>query len=538
MDPQPPTSLLLTLLEQHPDGLLVTAPDGTVRFANGAAAALLGRRREELVGGRAPELPRDAGPRTVELADPQGGARVVQVCWQETCFEGAPARLATLRDATSGIERQTLERSAQARQRVFEELRELAALKSQIIEVVAHELRTPMTVLRSSLGLLLDGSLGELSGQQLEFLQLMQRNLDRLNRFSTDVLSLSRLESGHLTVRCCELTLPEALSPTLALLQVAAHDRGVRLEVPDEAAPPLRLFADPDALSQVVFNLVQNAITHCPPGTKVVFSYGPLDQDLAELSVADDGPGIPQGDLPRIFERFYQVNRAHGPGYRGTGIGLAVCQGLVERMGGKIMARSQLGQGTTFRFLLPSRPRAQGQEVRFGQLALFMGHVSPEQLQQALQEQAAGRRDKKIGEILLERGHLTPGGLQQVLATQESAPGMSGPRLRDVPGDARLGNLASHYGFIDAEQLEEAVCIQATLREGGKDIKLGEVFVQKKYMRSEDVIMVLHMQRQVEGRGQGEPQACCPDCGVPLQQAPAPAGSLRLDLPPEPEPDP
>jgi PAS domain S-box-containing protein len=432
-----------------------------------------------------------------------------------------------VRDITESKKSEAIQRTLEAKKLVLEELSELNEIKGQFIEVVAHEMRTPMTVIRSGVGLLLAQSLGDLNPKQKEFLELIERNIDRLSRFTTDVLSLSKLDSGKFALRPEMVALLRVIEPPLEMLKVNAAEKQIAISIHQDLDPGLEVCADPDGLSQVVFNVVNNAIMHCPEGTRVELSCSRLDEDFVELLVRDDGPGIPRDSLERIFERFYQVGRKTGPGYKGTGIGLAVCKGLVEKMGGRISADSTVGEGTTFRVLLPTSLAKN--EVLFGKIAMFMGHVTPAQLREAIHAQIASENRRKIGEILRDKGYISEVQVDEVLQSQKESLAKPHPVLPASKGEGMLGQLAARYGYISEDQLNECVCIQAMLKDGGKEIRLGQVLVEKEYMSADDIIMVLHMQKQHIGicreckgrfnvvrRVEKEPIPC-PRCGEALE---------------------
>jgi len=308
-------------------------------------------------------------------------------------------------------------------------------------------------------------------------------------------LSLSKLDSGRINVQVKEVSLYDALRPTLEMLKVKAKEEQISV-LYEGLKGDFKVCVDPDALCQVAFNLVNNAIIHCAGGTTVTLSAELLENDFVEVHVTDDGKGIPEEALGRIFERFYQVGRTSGPGYRGTGIGLAVCKGLVEKMGGKIYVESTAGQGTTFRYLLPTAA-AKG-ETLFGRIALFLGYVSPDQIKDAIEVQMRSEEDanKKLGEILMDQGYLTRIEVDEVLQNQQCSLAKPHRHLPNAMGEALLGQLARRYEYITDEQLNAALREQALQRESGEHVRIGQVMVEKDYMSPEDIIMVLHMQKQ------------------------------------------
>lgn len=221
-------------------------------------------------------------------------------------------------------------RKLEAEKLVVKELRELDRMKDEFVETITHELRTPMTPLKSTLEMFVDGTLGEITPQQREYVEMMSKNVERLSRFTTDVLSLSRLDSGTYVLRPQEMSVFSVVRPAIELLKKRAETKNISLSL--VVRTEIFSYADPDAVSEVIINLVNNAIVHCPGGTQVVISSRSLGEDFVEVSVADNGPGISQNVVEKIFDRFYQAKRTRGPGYRGAGVGLTICKALVEKM--------------------------------------------------------------------------------------------------------------------------------------------------------------------------------------------------------------
>lgn len=247
-----------------------------------------------------------------------------------------------------------LSRELQAQKLLVEKSKELDRRKDDFISTVTHEIRTPMTPLKSAIEMLLDGTLGNLSDQQREFIEMMARNVDRLAQFATEVLTLSKLESGSYKLTPEVLSLRETLSPVIDLMRQKAIRANSTVSLDIDAKT--HSYADADSLSTVVTNLVNNAIVHTGKGTAIVVSCRKPSVRFVEISVSDNGQGIPEDAQPNLFDRFYQAKCQPTPGYRGTGVGLAVCRALVEAMDGQISVKSRPGEGTAFRFTLPTSP--------------------------------------------------------------------------------------------------------------------------------------------------------------------------------------
>jgi signal transduction histidine kinase len=232
------------------------------------------------------------------------------------------------------------------------QLRDLNQLKTQFLSNVSHELRTPLTSIQGSADNLLDGIVGELSPPQREYVDLIRASTHRLMPFVDDLLDLSRMENGRLVLALQSFQVGQVLEGTIKSLQPLASERQVTLHL--EPAPGgLIVRADSDRLSQVVTNLVENALKFTPAGGRVTITAARADPESIRISVTDNGPGIPEAEQQRIFEKFYQVQGKPQPGRGGAGLGLSIARGIVEAHGGAIGVESKPGHGSTFWFTLP-----------------------------------------------------------------------------------------------------------------------------------------------------------------------------------------
>ncbi len=220
----------------------------------------------------------------------------------------------------------------------------LERARSAFIANASHELRTPLTALGGYLELLTEGGLTE--AERSEFLETMGEQVQRLTKLATDLLDLSRLDAGGLTVAHEEIELSELASDSAREMQALAARRGS--SVVAAADGPALALGDEGRVLQVLRVLVDNALRHTPPGSSVTLSTETTPWG-ASVIVADDGPGIPPELLERVFERFY---RGPGAAARGTGLGLAIARELAERMDGRLLVTSNAG-GTRFALELP-----------------------------------------------------------------------------------------------------------------------------------------------------------------------------------------
>ena len=232
---------------------------------------------------------------------------------------------------------------------------EVDRMKSEFISTVSHELRTPLTSIKGSLALLLDGDL-HLDEEVAELIRVSKRNADRLVRLVSDVLDLSKIEAGKLDLRLEPQRPDRLMRDSIAGMHGFAGQMGVVVEQTEGERLPLVL-ADPDRVTQVLTNLLSNALKFSERGSTVSVH---AERDLAQVvfSVKDRGPGIPTAFRTKLFTRFAQAERQQRE-QAGTGLGLAICQALVLKHGGKIWCESEPGQGATFFFTLPVTDRVE-----------------------------------------------------------------------------------------------------------------------------------------------------------------------------------
>ncbi|MGH2562283.1 MAG: ATP-binding protein [Thermomicrobiales bacterium] len=220
-------------------------------------------------------------------------------------------------------------------------------LKSALLAAVSHDLRTPLAAIKTSATSLLDQSVVWDEDARSEFLQAIDEETDRLSLMVGNLLDLSRIEGGAFRPDKEWYDVAELVADVAGRLANRADQHDLTTDV--EPDLPLACF-DYVELAQVLVNLVENAVKYTPPGTAIALSARRIGEAIA-FGVMDRGPGIPATQLPRLFEKFYRASNAAHAG--GTGIGLAICKGLVEAHGGRIWVESRVGEGTAFRFTIP-----------------------------------------------------------------------------------------------------------------------------------------------------------------------------------------
>lgn len=224
---------------------------------------------------------------------------------------------------------------------------EAIKLRDDVMATVSHDLRNTVGVAYSAASLLLDIPLPEHS--KTEQLKLIRRAADQANRLIEDLFVVATQESGTFNVVPRPVTVSALLEEAETLMAPIANEANVRLVV-DQPENDTDLKADPDRIFRVFSNLIGNAIKYSPAGESVHLSVK-IDRDAVAFFVRDHGPGISKDVLPRVFDRFYQVEGEQGAG--GAGLGLAIAHAIVTAHGGTIGVDSEIGAGTTFRFTLP-----------------------------------------------------------------------------------------------------------------------------------------------------------------------------------------
>lgn len=229
-----------------------------------------------------------------------------------------------------------------------EQLMKADDAKTEFVNTLSHELRSPLTATRGSLGLVLGGVAGPLPDKATELLQVSQRNLERTLRLINGVLDLEKIQAGQFRLDLSPVDLVEMAQESLHGIAGMALDRGVALSFADLPPGEWRVLGDMDRLIQCLTNLLSNAIKFSPEKGRVMVALSRETSGL-RVSVSDQGPGIPESFRPRIFGKFQQA--AHKQG--GTGLGLAITRKLVEAMGGRVGFESTEGKGTTFHMEFP-----------------------------------------------------------------------------------------------------------------------------------------------------------------------------------------
>jgi signal transduction histidine kinase len=227
--------------------------------------------------------------------------------------------------------------------------------KSEFLANVSHELRTPLTAIKGFVDNMLDGLTGEMTPQQLRYLTRIKANTDRLARLINDLLDLTRIEAGRLELRPTTLLLTPLVTEVVASLRPMAEDKHIQLAVA-AADPDATAWADRDKVTQVLMNLLGNALKFTPAHGHITVTIARDGTGSVRIAVTDTGPGIATEEAAKIFDQFYQVAHAGTQRPHGTGLGLAIAKALVEMQHGRLWVESVVGRGSTFAFTLPVLP--------------------------------------------------------------------------------------------------------------------------------------------------------------------------------------
>jgi two-component system phosphate regulon sensor histidine kinase PhoR len=338
---------LAAVLDQMTDAVLIASAEGRIKFANPAANALFGPnlidrsvtetlRNHQLI--QAWHRCQESGEIQIETTEMAAQRRHLQLTIIPD--QHAPGgSLLVVQDLTR--------------------IRRLETIRRDFISNISHELRTPLASLKALTDTLQDGALSDPEAAP-RFLSHIATEVDALTQMAQELLDLSRIESGQVELELKPVAPKKLLASAAERMRLQAERAGLSLYV--ECPPNLpKVHADEPRIEQVLVNLIHNAVKFTPPGGDICLiadialapssqGEGQADEGCVRFAVRDSGVGIPADDVPRIFERFYRVDRSRAGG--GTGLGLSISRHLVESHGGRIWAESREDEGSSFYFTL------------------------------------------------------------------------------------------------------------------------------------------------------------------------------------------
>jgi signal transduction histidine kinase len=239
------------------------------------------------------------------------------------------------------------------------QLKEIDTLKSDFVSTVSHDLRSPLTLMRGYATML--EMAGELNEQQQNYSRMIVQGVDNMARLVNNLLDLGRIDFG-VGLQVEAIPVLDILERVTSSLQLQAKQKQISMGVEIPRDLPHSIEVDPTLLQQAVYNLVENALKYTPEGGVVTIRLQTPSNALV-FAVQDSGIGIPESDLPRLFEKFYRGTNREALTKRGTGLGLAIVKSIAERHGGKVWVESELGKGSTFYLQIPLTQSKSAQRV-------------------------------------------------------------------------------------------------------------------------------------------------------------------------------
>ena len=318
------------IIENSKDGIIIVDEKSAIRFLNPAAIRFLNKEQSALMERPFPYPVRHDSSIEVHIIRGNGEPGTGELQAVDIQWEGSNAHLITIRDITERV--------------IYDRL------KDEFVSNVSHELRTPLTSMRESVAQVYDGILGQINETQQKYLSVCIRNIDRLRKIVNELLDISKIEAGKIQLQKDKNDLVEIIRTSSEVFVPVMKKRGLDFEMilPDEFLP---VYADKDRIIQVMNNLLGNATKFTSEG-KITVQVN-KNQEHYHCSVTDTGEGIPDDELPLIFDKFKEFQKSTRPGEAGSGLGLAIAKKIVELHRGTIGATSTPGNGSTFTFQLP-----------------------------------------------------------------------------------------------------------------------------------------------------------------------------------------
>lgn len=251
---------------------------------------------------------------------------------------------------------QTIQQYAANLRSTVDQLKEVNRLKTNFLSIASHELKTPLTPITIQLQLLDSYVYGDLNRKQREIIEVVLRNVKRLDILIKDIAVSSRIVRGRLELTNMQTDLGRVVYEVVETFDITAKKRNIKCETKIEENIPT-IFIDREKLRRVLVNLVNNAIKFNRDGGKVLVTLGYSAKERhISLSVKDTGIGIPKNKVSKLFTQFFQVESSRARKYGGSGLGLYICKEIIERMGGRIAYKGKAGKGSTFTFTIPVKP--------------------------------------------------------------------------------------------------------------------------------------------------------------------------------------
>lgn len=251
--------------------------------------------------------------------------------------------------------REDVEHWALQRNSEIETLKTNEAFRRDFLQNFSHEIKTPVFAIQGYTEMLLDE--GALDDQQhsISFLEKIHKNIERMVALVNDVDEIARLETGQLKITPEKFTIQELIAESYESIQIQAEAKNIHCSIKKGCELPITVYADEDKIRQVIVNILINAIKYGHENGSILASIYKTDEQHILVEISDDGTGIAEEHLPRVFERFYRTDNSRSRHIGGSGLGLAICKHIIEAHGETIHIRSKLGVGTTVGFTISTK---------------------------------------------------------------------------------------------------------------------------------------------------------------------------------------
>lgn len=250
--------------------------------------------------------------------------------------------------------REDVEKWAQQRRAEIEALKNTEAYRKEFLQNLSHEFKTPIFAIQGYVDTLLNGALNNPEVNK-KFLENASRNVERMVNLVNDLDEISKLETGEQPLNKQNFVIQDLIKEVYDTLSITTENKNIKTSIKKGCEMPISVFADKEKIRQVIINLVENAVKYGKANGHIVASIYKADEDHVLVEISDDGIGIAEEHLNRIFERFYRTDRGRSRDVGGTGLGLAICKHIIEAHGQVIHVRSKLDVGTTIGFTLESK---------------------------------------------------------------------------------------------------------------------------------------------------------------------------------------
>jgi len=328
-------------------GVVVVNNNGEVMLMNPAAEKLLNTTKEEKIGKPLTEGAKKEQLFSMAKSTSLSGETDIEIDGQEDTKKILRSSSAVIEDENGQTVGMVMVLNDVTKQKELEEI------KTEFISNVTHELRNPIGAIKQSISVILEETAGPLTEPQKKFLSNAKRNLERLGCLIDDILDLAKLEAKNMEINPQPMTIETPIDEVCETLDTWTKNKEISLIKNIQSNLP-HVYFDPDRMTQVLMNIVSNAIKFTPKGGSITISAKLSEKkDQVEIDIADTGVGIPKNDLPKIFGRFQQASNKSSGDKSGTGLGLTIAQEIIHLHKGKITVDSEENKGTTFTFTLP-----------------------------------------------------------------------------------------------------------------------------------------------------------------------------------------